>query len=150
MLLNTVKYLLAVARQRITNTQKVKNNVKDINVKIGWKNRPGNSFKHFALSLNNAAIKLMRLRNTHERNSKIICNIKNIVIRDRKFCYYFIITYKILIKVCLFLLYYNTYSDNSSDNRKYKKCSFISDSFFKKFIWISFVQSFFNINICHP
>jgi len=80
LLLNTVKYLLAVARQRITNTQKVKNNIKDINVKIGWKNRPGNSFKHFALSLNNAAIKLIRLRNTHERNSKTICNIK-------KYCY---------------------------------------------------------------
>lgn len=67
-----IEYLLAVARQSITVIQKPKNSINDINVSSGCKNRPGNSAKHFALSLNSAAIKLIRFRNIHERNNRII------------------------------------------------------------------------------
>jgi len=100
--------------------------IKDKNVKNGWKNRPGNSFKHFALSLNSAAIKLMRFRNMHERNNRIICKIRKLESAYMRAC----------ARMCKCKC---TYSYDSSDNGKSEKCSFISDSFFKKLIWIRFV-----------
>lgn len=54
----------------------MKNSIKAINVKIGWKNRPGNSARHFALSLNNAAIKSIRLRNMDARSNITIYEIR--------------------------------------------------------------------------
>lgn len=69
-----LEYVLAVARQRTTVIQNVKNNIKAINVNRGWNNKPGNSAKHLALSLNNAVINSIRLRIILRSNNKIIWN----------------------------------------------------------------------------
>lgn len=66
-----LKYLLAVARQRITVTQNAKNNIRAVNVNKGWKNKPGNSAKHLALSLNNAVINPIRFLNMLKTNNKM-------------------------------------------------------------------------------
>lgn len=60
----------------MTVTQKAKNRIKVVKVSNGWKNKPGSSPKHFALSLNNAVIKLIRLRNTKTSNNSIIYKIQ--------------------------------------------------------------------------
>lgn len=45
----------------------------------GWKNNPGNSARHFALSLNNAVIKFIRRRNIPTSSSKITVRIVAII-----------------------------------------------------------------------
>lgn len=73
-----INILLDVARQIMMVIQKEKNTKRAQNVNSGWKNNPGNSARHLALSLKRTLIKLIRRRSTH--TSEIITIVITVAI----------------------------------------------------------------------